>query len=111
MSFQIFTSDKKTINQNIELGISPDYSHCFAGIRFFNSSGDQVTPTAGTVHIQARHVTNNQYDDPVNAVIDASSKGAEAEWGGNVNSIKAIPSNVAGSAVDTYQVVVVQNLS
>ncbi|QCQ57717.1 tail protein [Vibrio phage Athena] len=111
MAYQIFTSDKKGIGEIIELPISPEYAHCFAGVRYFDSNDDQIVPTSGSVNIKARHLTNNNYDDVVNADLDASEAGAEAEWGGNVTSVKATPSSLAGTDLATYQVVVVQNLS
>lgn len=111
MSYQIFTSDKKPITDTIELAISPEYAHCFAGIRYFDSSDNQIIPTAGTVTIEAKHLTNNNYDEVVNAALDATEAGAEAEWGGNVTYTKATPSGLAGTNLVKYQLVVVQNLS
>ncbi len=111
MAYQIFTSEKKAIGQIIELPISPEYAHCFAGIRYFNSNDAQVIPSAGSITITAKHLTNNNYAEVFNATLDATEAGAESEWGGNVTSAKATPSNLAGTDLATYQLVVVQNLS
>lgn len=111
MSYQVFSSDKKQITSSIELKISPEYSHCFAGLRYYDSKGDQVVPTAGEVRIQAKHLTNNKYADVYNPILDASEAGDESDWVGNVTFVKAIPSSLAGADLDTYQIVVVQNLS
>lgn len=111
MAYQVFTSDKKDIGDIITLPISPEYAHCFAGIRYFNSNDVQIKPTAGTVTITARHLTNNNYDEVVNASLDATEAGAESEWGGNVTEVKATPASLAGTDLATYQLVVVQNLS
>lgn len=111
MSYQIFTSDKKPIVETIELEISPEYSHCFAGVRYFDTQGHQILPSAGTVTITAKHLTNNVYDEVVNAKLQADEGGAEAQWGGNVTHAKATPSGLTGTELLTYQLVVVQNLS
>lgn len=111
MSYQVFTSEKKAINNTIELKISPEYAHCFAGIRYFNSSDVQIVPASGSVKLQAKHLTNSQYDDPINPVLDAATPGVESEWGGNVTSVLATPNSLAGIDLTSYQVVVVQNLS
>lgn len=111
MAYQIFTSDKKGIGEVIDLPISPEYAHCFAGIRYFNSNDVQILPSAGTVTITARHLTNNNFDEVVNAQLDAASAGAESEWGGNVTEVRATAANLAGVDLATYQLVVVQNLS
>lgn len=111
MAYQVFTSEQKGIGENIELSISPEYAHCFAGLRYFDSNNAQIIPSAGKVNIKARHLTNNNYDDVVNAELEATEAGAESEWGGNVTSVKATPSSLAGTDLATYQLVVVQNLS
>ncbi|AFB83931.1 hypothetical protein VPT02_069 [Vibrio phage VPT02] len=111
MAYQIFSSDKKGIGEIIELPISPEYAHCFAGVRYFDSNDAQIIPSAGSVNIMAKHLTNNNYDEVVNADLDATEAGAEAEWGGNVTAVKVTPSSLAGTDLATYQLVVVQNLS
>lgn len=109
MGFEIFESDRTAITETIVLTLSPARAHSFAGIRYFNASGTQVTPTAGTVLIEARHVTNNMYSTVVRGTLDATRTGVEAEWGGNASSARATPTGIAGNGVTTYQLVVVQN--
>lgn len=109
MGFEIFSSDRTAISENIVLDVSPSLSHCFAGVRYFDSNGAQITPTGGTVLIEARHLTNNFFDTVVRGTLDATSPGDEAEWGGNVSQARATPTSLAGTDLTTYQLVVVQN--
>lgn len=109
--YKVFTSKKEKIINSIELKISPEYSRCFAGIRYFNTKGDQITPTKGQITVKAKHLTNNSYSDMHNPVLEATNPGSESEWGGNATFVKATPSNLIGTDLDTYQLVVVQNLS
>ncbi len=109
MAYDIFSSDRTALTETIVLMVNPAYSHCFAGIRYYNSAGEQITPTAGTVVINARHVTNNYFDSVTNGTLNATAPGSEAEWGGNVSEARAVPAGLAGTDLATYQLVVVQN--
>lgn len=111
MSYQVFTSEKISIAQEILMDIAPDYAHCFAGIRYYDAGGTQVAPTNGVTELQAKHLTNNNFDTVINSVLQATNPGSESEWGGNVTQVKATAKNITGTNVATYQLVVVQNLS
>lgn len=110
MAYQVFSSSITPLTDTIELNIAPDLAHCFAGIRYLDSNGDYITPTGGSVQIQAKHLTNNMYENAVNADLLATEP-QEAEWSGNVTSVKATPSSLAGADLVSYQLVVVQNVS
>lgn len=111
MAHQVFKSDKTNITSTIEMEVSPNLSHCFAGIRYFDSDDNPVTPTAGKVTIEAKFLTNQRYATAFNGVINFDEPAKEAEWGGNVVSVKTTPSNLAGPGLATYQIVVAQNIS
>ncbi|AJF40816.1 tail protein [Vibrio phage phi 3] len=109
MSYLIFTSPKQLVSLPVILQVSPKNTHCFAGVSFFNTNGDEVIPTAGSVKIEAKHLTNNRYSDTVNGTIDVTTSG-EANWGGNVTEVKvSILTAIVGA--ETYQLKVVQNLT
>lgn len=109
MAYISFKSAIVPIAQVINLPISSAYTHCFAGIRFFDDQGVQIVPTLGTVTVEAQRLTNRQFSQVVGSPIDAAVLDEEAEWSANTTNVRATAIDVQGNNVTSYQLVVVQN--
>lgn len=96
------------IDQDIIVHVDKTKPHYFAGIRYF-SGGIQVTPVDGTVSIYKMPETANAFQPQPVGIIPATVPSAEVSWYGNTSQVKASASGVLG--VDSYQVVVVSNIS
>ena len=111
MDYKITNSELTPIADTIEMSIHSGHSHSFAGIRYYDSSKQEIVPTSGSVLIEAKHLTNGNYDSVVNGKLSANIPGDEANWGGNATSVKATPTSLTGSNLAYFQLVVVQNVT
>lgn len=96
------------IGESISIIVDKTKPHYFAGIRYFNS-GIQSTPTDGTVDILKMPETSSTFQTRPVGTLAATVPTSEVSWYGNTLQVKAVPHNILG--VDSYQLVVVSNIS
>lgn len=95
-------------NQPVSMVVDKTRPHYFAGIRYFNS-GIQTTPTDGTMSIFKMPETANTFQPQPVGILSAAVPTSEITWYGNTIQVKAQPNGILGA--DTYQLVVVSNIS
>ena len=77
--------------------VDPYFERGYFAITFFNSSGDVVTPTAGTATITATD-DNYNYGSVVNGVVDVTNSAYDRpRIGQSINGFKVTLSGVTGA--------------
>lgn len=107
-SFDIFTN-KGAVTDVVEVPILAEFAHSFAGIKFYDAGGVEVTPTAGLLTVEVQPFTHGRWVNPQNPTIDAADPATQADWQGNVTNVRVTPAGVAGAV--TYKVNVICNRS
>lgn len=87
-------------------GLPSGLPHCFASIRFFDSGGLPVVPTAGTLTVLVQMQADNFEAVPDNVV--TASAALTVPWAGNTEAVRITPTDLAG--ISTWQAILTFNL-
>lgn len=93
-TFDATTTNIMDLSQGV--GNAP---HVFIGITFRDSSGDPVTPSAGTYTIEVRPVGMENYQSIADGTaIDATEAPIPLDFATNAQSLRYTPTGITGAA-------------
>lgn len=106
--FMTVTSDIVGLNDIIQIsGLPSDFPHCYLSAQFYDSSGDRVVPSAGTLVMTIETRSGEPFfESTPNNIITASAP-TTLNWAANTQSLRIVPDSLAGAT--SYRIVATFN--
>lgn len=90
-------------------GLPADFPHNFLSVQFYDASGDQIVPTAGTILLEIETVSGSpNFELMVDGVVDATNP-ATLTWAANTHSLRATPTGLEDGGVNSWRIVATFN--
>lgn len=90
-------------------GLPADFPHNFLSAQFYNSDGDQIVPTAGTILLEIETVSGSpNFEAMIDGVVDARDP-ATLTWAANTHSLRATPTGLEDGGVNSWRIVATFN--